>query len=81
MRLIMSNNKSDYHKTVNGWQGYQIKKLIEFVLGQKPTHYKWDNEKKVFRFFIDKEAIEKTDRRKAWAGKIRKYIGIELIGI
>lgn len=47
-----------YFKTVNGVNGINLNKIVEFITGETSVNYEFDENEKTFVFYIKKEYNE-----------------------
>ena len=68
-----------YFKSVDGWNGVMLRKLIEQIFDVKPHSYKWLEDEKTFVFYIENKAIQ-SEGALAWKHKLERDRMIYIVG-
>ena len=72
----------DIFRTVNGINGININKVLEFLTGERAHSYKWDNDSKEFVYIIKKDFANdeqvKEMTRKELIDKFQEFFQVKV---
>lgn len=72
--------KPKYFRTVSGFNGVTLRKMIAFVFEVDPINYEYKDEEATFVFWIKEEAI-RSEGAQRWVKKFQDDLRIIIIGV